>query len=98
MSKASAELCSRYSAFLRVKNSLKPLMETLFHVMPMKVSALQTIIIHSALSLKSARKVCYYSKLAFFKEGFYFFEGSVREMKKKMFFKKEEEKDMPGPG
>ena len=37
MSKASGELSSRYSAFLRVNNSLKPLMKTLFHVMPMKV-------------------------------------------------------------
>ena len=34
---ASAELRPKYSAFLRKNNYLKTLMDTLFHIMPMKV-------------------------------------------------------------
>lgn len=37
MSKASDELRPKYSAYLRKNNYLKTLMETLFHIMPMKV-------------------------------------------------------------
>ena len=38
ISQASAELRPKYSAFLRKSNYLKTLMDTLFHIMPMKVS------------------------------------------------------------
>ena len=38
ISEASAELRPKYSAFLRKSNYLKTLMDTLFHIMPMKVS------------------------------------------------------------
>ena len=37
ISKASAELRPKYSAFLRRNNFLRTLMSTLFHIMPMKV-------------------------------------------------------------
>jgi len=52
MSKASAELRSRYSAFLRQNNSLKPLMETLFHVMPKHVSKIPIDVITYRISYK----------------------------------------------
>ena len=40
ISEASAELRPKYSAFLRKSNYLKTLMDTLFHIMPMKVSTI----------------------------------------------------------
>ena len=87
MSKASAELCSRYSAYLRVKNSLKPLMETLFHVMPMKVSAYTNNNNTQCLldSLKSARKVCNFMKD-------FFFRTQCEGHEEKIFLQKEKKK------
>ena len=37
IAQASAELRPKYSAFLRKNNYLRALMDTLFHIMPMKV-------------------------------------------------------------
>ena len=44
IAEASAELRPKYSAFLRKNNYLRTLMDTLFHIMPMKVCTISSIV------------------------------------------------------